>query len=88
LQAFEIVRALLYRKTNWKEMAAILKATEGEEPEQVRWLVLSCCKTELLKAGKFAGRAFVVIDAFRDNFYDSKMAGLVAACYECIEGSH
>jgi len=87
LQAFEIVRALLYRKTNWKEMAAILKATEGEEPEQVRWLVLSCCKTEILKAGKFAGRAFVVIDAFRDNFYDSKMAGLVAACYEIIEGS-
>jgi len=87
-QAFEIVRALLYKKTNWKEMAAILKATEGEEPEQVRWLVLSCCKTEILKAGKFAGRAFVVIDAFRDNFYDSKMAGLVAACYECIEGSH
>lgn len=87
LQAFEIVRALLYRKTVWKEMAVILKATEGEEPEQIRWLVLACCKTELLKAGKFAGRAYVVIDAFRDNFYDSKMAGLVAACYEVIEGS-
>jgi len=86
LQAFEIVRGLLYRKTNWKEMAAILKATEGEDPEQIRWLVLSCCKTELLKAGKFASRAYVIIDAFRDNFYDSKMAGLVAACYECVEG--
>jgi len=86
-QVFEIVRGLLYRKTNWKEMAAILKATEGEEPEQVRWLVLSCCKTELLKASKFASRAYIIIDAFRDNFYDSKMAGLVAACYEIIEGS-
>lgn len=87
LQAFEIVKALLYRKTTWKEMAAILKMTEGEEPEQIRWLVLACCKTELLKAGKFAGRAYVVIDAFRENFYDSKMSGLAAACYEVIEGS-
>jgi len=86
-QAFEIVRALLYnRKTTWKQMAAILKATEGEEPEQIRWLVLACCKTEMLKAGHFAARAYVVIDAFRENFYDSKAAGLAAACYEVIEG--
>ena len=88
VQAFEIVKALLYNsKTNWKQMAAILKATEGEEPEQLRWLILACCKTEMLKAGKFANRAYVVIDAFRDNFYDSKMAGLAAACYEVIVGS-
>lgn len=88
LQAFEITRALLYnKKTTWNEMARILKATEGEEPEQIRWLVLACCKTEMLKAGKFVGRAYVVIDAFRDNFYDSKHAGLAAACYEVIEGA-
>lgn len=87
LQVFEIVRALLYdSRTTWKQMAVILKATEGEDPEQIRWLVLACCKTELLKAGKFAGRAYVIIDAFRDNFYDSKMSGLAAACYEVIEG--
>ena len=88
LQAFEIVRALLYQqsKTNWKTMSKILKATEGEDAEQVRWLVLACCKTELLKASHFAGRAYIIIDVFRDNFYDSKMAGLVAACYEVIEG--
>lgn len=86
--AFDIVRALLYNtKTTWKQMAKILKETEGEEPEQIRWLVLSCCKTEMLKAGKFANRAFLVIDAFRDNFYDSKHAGLCAAAYEVIEGT-
>lgn len=88
LQAFEIVRALLYNtKTSWKEMAVILKATENEDAEQIRWLVLACCKTELLKAGKFTPRAYMIIDVFRDNFYNSKMAGLVAACYECIAGS-
>jgi len=87
LQAFEIVRALLYnKKTTWKEMVAILKATEVEDPERIRWLILSCCKTEMLKAGKFSGRAYIIIQAFCDNFFDSKMAGLVAACYEVIEG--
>ena len=86
-QAFEIVRALLYnRKTTWKQMARILKESEGEDAEQIRWLILACCKTELLKAGKFTGRAYIIVDAFSDNFYDSKMAGLVAACYEIIEG--
>lgn len=86
-QAFAIVRALLYKTgTKWREIAKILKETEGEEPEQIRWLVLACCKTEMLKGGKLTGRAFIVIDAFRDNFYDSKMAGLVAACWEVIEG--
>lgn len=87
-QAFEIVRALLYNtKTTWKEMVIILKATEGEDVEQIRWLILSCCKTEMLKAGKFANRAFLIIQAFCDNFFDSKQAGLVAACYEVIMGT-
>ena len=87
-QAFDIVRALLYKQnTNWKQMSKVLKETEGEDPEQIRWLVLACCKTEILKAGKFAARAYVIIDAFRDNFYDCKMAGLCAACYEVIAGN-
>jgi DNA polymerase-3 subunit gamma/tau len=88
LQAFEIVRALLYKPVKkWKEMAVILKATEGEDAEQIRWLVLACCKTEMLKASHFAGRAYVIISVFRDNYFDSKMAGLAADCYEVIEGA-
>ncbi len=86
--SFDIVRGLLYNsRTAWKEMAVILKVAEGEDPEQIRWLVLSCCKTELLKAGKFSDRAFLIIDVFRENFYDSKFAGLVAACFEIITGA-
>ena len=89
LQVFEIVRGLLYNsRTTWKEMSKILKATKSEDPEQIRWLVLACCDTEMLKAGKFAGRAYVIIDAFRDNFYDSKHAGLDAACYEVVQGGN
>lgn len=85
--AFEIVRALLYnRNTSWKKMSKILKNAEDEDAEQIRWLVLTCCKTEMLKASKFSGRAYIIIEAFRDNFFDCKMAGLCAACYEVIEG--
>ena len=87
-QAFEIVRALLYKpKTTWSQMAKILRETMGEDAEQIRWLVLACAKTEILKGGKLAAKAFLIIDAFRDNFYDSKHAGLCAACYEVIVGS-
>jgi DNA polymerase-3 subunit gamma/tau len=87
-QAFDIVRALLYnRGTSWSDMAEILKEAAGEDPEQIRWLVLACCKTEMLKAGKLAPRAYEIIEAFRDNYYDCKMAGLVASCYEVIQSA-
>jgi DNA polymerase-3 subunit gamma/tau len=86
-EAFEIVRALLYKnKTSWKDMSEILRESDLADVERIRWLVLSCCKTEMLKGNKFAHRAFLIINAFADNFFDSKEAGLAAACYEVIMG--
>ena len=87
-QAIEIARALFKKSTGWKTMMKILNETEGEEPEQIRWMVLGYAKAIMLKTNNQAmvSRAYLVIDAFRDNFYDSKMAGLVAACYEIIVG--
>jgi len=38
----------------------------------------------LLGGGYLAQRAFRIIDVFSDNFYDSKQAGLAAACYEVV----
>lgn len=86
-QAIEIARALINPKTKWHDMAKILRETEGEEAEQVRWLILSYVKKVILGGGKSTGRAYLIIDAFRDNFYDSKAAGLAAACYEVVEGT-
>jgi len=83
-QAIAIARALFNFKTKWSDMAKILKATENEEPEGVRYLVLAYAKSVLLGGGGLSRRAFIVIEHFRDNFYDSKFAGLVAACYEVI----
>jgi len=88
VQAITIARALLNSRTNWSEMAKILKQTSDEEPESIRWMVLGYAKTVLLSGGKLSGRAYLIIDAFRDHFYDSKHAGLVAACYEIVMGAN
>jgi DNA polymerase III gamma/tau subunit len=86
-QAIAIARALHNHRTRWPEMSKILKATLDEEPEQIRWMVLGYARTILLSGSKLSGRAYIVIDAFREHFYDSKHAGLVAACYEVIIGT-
>lgn len=81
--AFEIARALMNPRTTWPEMCKILKGVE-EEPEGLRWMILSYATNTMLGAGKMSNRAFFIIQAFRDNWYDCKRAGLVSACYEVI----
>ena len=82
VQAFVIARALINRGTKWPAMSKILKDTANEDPEGLRWMILGYAKSCLL--GNVGGRAYNIIESFRDNFYDSKHAGLVAACYEVI----
>lgn len=82
-QAIEIARALLNNKTTWKQMAAILQSID-EEPESLRWMILGYCSAILLKSQNV--KAYSVLTSFQDNFYDSKKAGLIAACYEVICG--
>ncbi len=84
VQAIAIARALLNPHTKWIAMTKILKETLNEEPEQVRWMVLTYARKVLLSGGTLSSRAYLVIDAFRDHFYDSKHAGLAAACFEVI----
>ncbi len=85
-QAIIIARTLFNPKARWADMAKVLKETSSEEPEQIRWMVLGYAKNVLLSGGKLSGRAYLIIDAFRDHFYDSKHAGLAAAAYEVIVG--
>jgi DNA polymerase III gamma/tau subunit len=84
-EAIEIARLLLSPRTTWSEMTVVLKAVQ-EEPESLRWMVLGYMNSVLLKNGKPNSRAYTTIEAFRENFYDSKKAGLTAACYEIIQG--
>lgn len=83
-QIIEICRLLFKPKVRWNAMTSILRDCQDEEPEQLRWMILGYAKSVLLKGGKMSGRAYIIIEAFRDHFYDSKHAGLAAACYEVL----
>lgn len=82
--AFDIVKALLWEKATWSKVAKILKGIPQDDPEGIRYLVLANATAEMLKCSKNSPRAYMIVTAFRDNFYDSKFAGLVAACWESI----
>ena len=81
-QGKTVAQALFNTKITWKEMAAILKQVDSD-PEKVRYSVLGYMRAILLKSGK--PKAAMIIEEFRDNFYDSKAAGLAVSCFNVIE---
>ncbi len=81
--AIEIARVLFKPGTSWKSVAKLLKQTR-EDPETIRSIILGYANTVLLSGGKMAPRAFEVIAIFSDNFFESKKAGLTAACWESL----
>ena len=83
--AIEIARALM-KHSPWSTVAKLLKECQ-DDPESVRHVVLGYFGSVMLGGGKTARRAFEVVDIFSKPFYDSKKAGLVAACFEAIEGA-
>lgn len=83
-EAIALARALFNFKITWPDMKEILEGLEEHEPENIRWMVLGYAKKILLSGGKLADRAFMVIQVFRDPWYDCKHAGLVASCYEVV----
>lgn len=88
--AITIARTLFNFNTNWGEMSKVLRETELEDPESIRWMILGYARSILTKAtspNKMTDKAFQIIQVFRDNWYDSKSAGLVASCYEIIVGA-
>lgn len=85
-QAIEIARALMNPRTTWAVMAKILKGVD-EDPESLRHLILAYCTNTMLSAGAMSARAYAITIAFEDNFFDSKRAGLVAACYRVVASS-
>jgi len=84
-EAIELCRALM-KRASWKHVAGILKNLKGD-PEQIRYCVLGYAKSVLLNSPKPDPQAFFIIQSFENAFYDSKEAGLVAACYEIIFGA-
>ncbi len=78
-----LCRRLMKKDSSWETIAKTIKKIE-EEPETVRRAILGYCSAILLKEKNV--RAALIIDCFKDNFYDSGKAGLIAACYEVVVG--
>jgi DNA polymerase-3 subunit gamma/tau len=79
-QAKQICQLLL-KRARWNEISPVLKKI-NEEPETIRRMILGYMRVVLL-GGKNASRAFLIMQCFEGNFYDTGAAGLAMACFDC-----
>lgn len=83
-QGFDLAKLLLRRHPapKWSEVQKLLKIVDGE-PEAIRYIVLGYANSILLRETnpKLLERAHSVVEAFRESFMYSKMAGLSSSCY-------
>ena len=81
-QAIQLARLLINPRCEWKAVVKILDSLE-EDPESVRRMMLGYAASVLKRGGHpgITKRALLLIDLFKDNFFDSGNAGLVACCY-------
>ena len=82
-KAIDLARKLLKPTTQFKAVLPILKVLD-DEPESVRRVILAYV-TSIMQNGKMVDRCYVLLDSFRDNYYDSGKAGLMASCYEATQ---
>ena len=80
--AMELVRALM-KPLPWAKIAAILRDLTIDA-ETARRSVLGYARAVMIKEGKPNESAHIILDIFREHFYDSGDAGLCWACYEVI----
>jgi DNA polymerase-3 subunit gamma/tau len=83
-QSISIAKLLMNKNTKWATVASALKNCTPENVEQIRWSVLGYAGKVMLGGGSAAARAFIIVDFFKDPFYDSKVAGLTHACYSVV----
>jgi DNA polymerase-3 subunit gamma/tau len=81
-ETIELCRALI-KKAKWKIIASILKNLTAE-PETTRRTVLGYCNSVILNGE--SGRAFLIMEAFSEPFYDTGAPGLTLACYNALYG--
>lgn len=90
--AFDLVKELLpfgNRGPVWKNVAALLEEFREEEPEGVRQMLLSCCRTAILK-GDARSRAAYRLAICLEKPYPDRSSGaalLAANLYEAVHGS-
>lgn len=83
--AIDLCRALI-KNSSWKSIAGILRGLKEtkENPEGIRRAVLGYASSVILKQKN--DQAYLILDCFKQPFYDSPFEQLVIACYEVVEG--
>lgn len=81
-EVIDLCRTLLAKDCNWRKISGILSNLKGTEPETIRRVVLGYCQAVLLKA--YNEKAFNIMDAFIEPFYNTGFPGVVHACYISI----
>jgi DNA polymerase III gamma/tau subunit len=86
-QAIDLCRILM-NSHKWSEVTKILNNMDLslENVESLRRAVLGYTRSVLLKGDTINSKAFLILDCFVNNFYDSGSAGLVHACASVYEG--
>lgn len=82
--AIELARAIMANR-GWNTVASILRDCD-EEPESIRWMMLSYFTKVALGGNKGAAQAVGIMEDFQDNYYDTKKAGLVMSCFRACGG--
>jgi DNA polymerase III gamma/tau subunit len=81
--AIRIAQMLLNTKTQWKDLAAVLRDVD-DDPEQLRRMVLGYASAVALNGGRLQ-RCNLIIQVFKESFWNSGKPGLVGACLECFQ---
>lgn len=81
-EIIELCRILM-KANSWKPVAKVLKNL-NQDPETIRRSVLAYFSTVLLNSG--SEKSYLIIDSFREPFFNSGKPGVIAACYEIIKG--
>ncbi|HUU89546.1 MAG TPA: AAA family ATPase [Candidatus Glassbacteria bacterium] len=85
---FALAKILMNPHVKWKPVAKILLDLKEQDTdaEGIRYMVMGYAQSALLKNWGSPDRAYNILESFRDHFYDSKFAGVTAACYEVVMG--
>jgi len=86
--AVDLARELMFPKLGWVHVAKLLRSLQDQDVEGIRYCILGYARSCMIGKDdkppniKLGARAFKIIDIFSRAFYDSKQAGLAAACWE------
>lgn len=87
--AFNIVQSLFNPKAGWPTVKKLLAEVEvpTNELEGVRRAVLGYARKTMIGKGN-ASRAALIMEEFRDNWFDLGPAGLALSCYNVMNVPH